>query len=179
MTLSSVALLAALTSTASAERVLRLGDTSGIGSTARSGNLTDFTNDDGWTEQFVYDAGTLPTARSVADLPQRMAATEADCDGLSCASMLTVTFELPVAYDGERFELVLDRYGSEYVHVFVDGDEVGGMSGQENIHMRSSFHVGALAAGEHTLMLWTTGAGNIGEGDHHRFALDRIVLNTL
>lgn len=169
---------AALSTPAHAAWPLRLGKTEGIGARLVADDLTDFTADDGWSDQVFYDVGTLPVTQNVADIPVRMAASEADCGGHTCTAMLSIPFTVPADMAAEPFEVRIDRYGSEYVHVFVDGEEIGGMSGEEGVLMRATFEAGQLGAGDHSLMLWITGAGNVGDRPAKTFFLDRIVLRT-
>ncbi|MEL6346215.1 MAG: hypothetical protein AAFV53_24100 [Myxococcota bacterium] len=169
-------MLAVWSTSAAAEQVLRLGQTAGLGSSTSTATLNDFAGDDGWQSEVSFDAGGLPYLANTVDLPNQLAASEDDCNGQDCASMMTILFEVPAEMVGRAFILHIERYGSEWNSVHLDGAQVGGTSGKEGAYLRSRFVLGELDEGEHSVSLWLTGAGNIGDAEQQKNFIDRIIL---
>ncbi len=157
---------------------LKLGQGERLGTAPEDADLSDFSDTDGWQESVLFEAGTLPLVMGSVNLPPRMAASAEDCGVHTCTSWLTLRFEVPAEMAGRPARLVVTRWGSEYDVVMLDGAQIGGMAGAEMGHMRSRFELGALSAGTHTVGIWLTGAGNIGDGDHQRHFVDLIKITT-
>ncbi len=161
---------------AQAATVLTIGRANGYSSSA-SGAAAEFVAPAGYTPQFLFDAGTLPMTWRSPAIPGEIAADAAYCSaGHDCTSMLNIKFTVPASLDGFDFDLKVDRFGSEWNAVFVDGVQVGGLSATEGGWMSSTFDIGILYEGQHSIMLWSILGGNIGSSPTRVNFLDRIVL---
>lgn len=174
--LTTLALSAALPLCAQAATVLTLGKANGYATSATSG-AAEFVAPAGYSSQFVFNAGTLPATWKSPAIPGEIAADSTYCSsGHDCTAMLSIVFTVPAAYDGFDFDLKVDRYGSEWNSVFLDGDQVGGLSATEGKWMSSTIDLGILAAGQHSILLWSILGGNVGASATRVNYIDRIVL---
>lgn len=171
-----IALAAMFSDTAHAATVLRLGSQQGP-TASPAAVAAEFTAAAGYQDQFHFYAGELPYLRTAAAIPGMLADSPSSCiSGASCTSYLSVHFTVPESMDGYDFDLRVERLGSEWDAVLLDGVTIGGTSGSEDQWMGTKFELGILSAGDHSITLWQITGGNVGTDASPDHFIDRIVL---
>lgn len=111
---------------------------------------------DGFSDVWTYDAGTLPVVDRTPDLPRLLTIDEDACNDRGCARVMNVRFTVPAEYDGFPMTLGYSRFGSELNTIRIDGHKVGNLAGAEGKVVHGRVDLGDLEAGEHILQIQYT-----------------------